>query len=319
MKPSRLNKLNKKRGFTLIELLIGLALSGIVISAIYHVYISQSRSYTIQEQIAEMQQSVRVAMDTMVRDIRMAGFCLSSGKISYYDGSGTAYIYALTPTNNGDNPDSVDVFYGDASVSAGISKAMPVSSAELCVDSTDRFNVGDLVIISNSTDGSLLQVTEVQPDSLKLQHNPGEGNINPPGGHNIFPPGGYGSGSKVLRMRYLSYAIDNTTDPAHPTLEVDLDGPFANMDFQPFVENIEDLQLAYQEEDGSWHYDNTTSSAPTLEDIRAVRINVLARTHKIAPRFTGNRIGLEDHAPGGSDNYRRRLLTTIIEVRNLGL
>lgn len=71
MKPSRLNK---KRGFTLIELLIGIALSGIVISAIYSLYISQSKSYTIQGQIAEMQQNARVAMDMMVRDIRMAGY-----------------------------------------------------------------------------------------------------------------------------------------------------------------------------------------------------------------------------------------------------
>jgi type IV pilus assembly protein PilW len=65
---------HKEKGFSLIELMIAMALSGIVIGAIYNLYIGQSRSYVIQDQVAEMQQNARVAMDMMVRDIRMAGF-----------------------------------------------------------------------------------------------------------------------------------------------------------------------------------------------------------------------------------------------------
>jgi len=311
MKPFRLNK---KRGFTLIELLIAMALSGIVISAIYSLYISQNKSYAIQNQIVEMQQNARVAMNMMVREIRMAGSGLASGQISYYDGSGTAYIYAITPTNNNDNPDSVDILYGDPSVSATITKAMPNSSAELCVNSTDGFEVGDLAIISNGIDASLLEITHVQPSALKLQHNPGGGSINPPGGKNIFPPGGYDSGSTVLKLKYLSYAVDSTTDPAHPTLELDLDGPLGNWAFQPLAENTEDLQLAYQDNNGTWY-----NNPPSPENIRSVRINILARTNKIDPDFTGNRPTIEDRTAGGTDNYRRRLLTSTIKVRNLGL
>ena len=63
-----------KRGVTLIELLVVLVISGIVIGGVYRVFISQTKAYTVQDQVAEIQQDVRGAMEIMVRDIRMAGF-----------------------------------------------------------------------------------------------------------------------------------------------------------------------------------------------------------------------------------------------------
>jgi type IV pilus assembly protein PilW len=64
----------KYHGFTLVELMITMAISGIVIAAIYSAYISQQRTYLAQEQVAEMQQNIRAAMDIMTREIRMAGY-----------------------------------------------------------------------------------------------------------------------------------------------------------------------------------------------------------------------------------------------------
>lgn len=63
-----------KKGVTLIELLVVLVISGIVIGGVYRVFISQTKAYTVQDQVAEIQQDVRGAMEIMVRDIRMAGF-----------------------------------------------------------------------------------------------------------------------------------------------------------------------------------------------------------------------------------------------------
>lgn len=82
--------LNKEKGFTLIELLIGIAISGMVISAIYSLYISQNKSYTIQNQVVEMQQNARIVMDMMVRDIRLAG----------YDPEGTSGAGFVAATSN---------------------------------------------------------------------------------------------------------------------------------------------------------------------------------------------------------------------------
>ena len=63
-----------KNGVTLIELLVGLVISGIIIAGIYRVFIAQTRAYTVQEQVVEVQQSIRSAMELMLRDIRMAGY-----------------------------------------------------------------------------------------------------------------------------------------------------------------------------------------------------------------------------------------------------
>ena len=65
--------LNEK-GVTLIELLVVLVISGIVVGGVYKVFIAQTRAYTVQDQVAEVQQDVRGAMEIMARDIRMAGY-----------------------------------------------------------------------------------------------------------------------------------------------------------------------------------------------------------------------------------------------------
>jgi type IV pilus assembly protein PilW len=62
------------RGVSLIELLIGLVICGIVIAGIYRVFMTQSKAYSIQDQVVEVQQSVRSAMELISRDLRMAGF-----------------------------------------------------------------------------------------------------------------------------------------------------------------------------------------------------------------------------------------------------
>jgi type IV pilus assembly protein PilW len=70
----RKHSMVNKKGVTLIELLVVLVICGIVIGGVYRVFISQTKAYTVQDQVAEIQQDVRGAMEIMVRDIRMAGF-----------------------------------------------------------------------------------------------------------------------------------------------------------------------------------------------------------------------------------------------------
>jgi type IV pilus assembly protein PilW len=69
----KMKRLNRK-GVTLIELLIALVICGMVAAGIYQVFIAQSKAYTVQDQVIEVQQSVRSAMEIMLRDLRMAGF-----------------------------------------------------------------------------------------------------------------------------------------------------------------------------------------------------------------------------------------------------
>ena len=65
--------LNKK-GVTLIELMVALVIAAITMAGIYRVFISQTKTYAVQDQVMEVQQSVRGAMEILLRDLRMTGF-----------------------------------------------------------------------------------------------------------------------------------------------------------------------------------------------------------------------------------------------------
>jgi prepilin-type N-terminal cleavage/methylation domain-containing protein len=65
--------LNSK-GLTIIELLVALVIFAVVIAGTYRLFISQSRAYTVQDRVVETQQSIRSAMEVLLRDLRMTGF-----------------------------------------------------------------------------------------------------------------------------------------------------------------------------------------------------------------------------------------------------
>lgn len=67
-------KAPNEKGVTLIELLVGLVICGIIVAGVYRVFVAQTRAYTVQEQVVEVQQNIRGAMELMLRDIRMAGY-----------------------------------------------------------------------------------------------------------------------------------------------------------------------------------------------------------------------------------------------------
>jgi type IV pilus assembly protein PilW len=73
MRVKKMRRLNRK-GVTLIELLVALVICGMVAAGIYQVFIAQSKAYTVQDQVTEVQQSVRSAMEILLRDLRMAGY-----------------------------------------------------------------------------------------------------------------------------------------------------------------------------------------------------------------------------------------------------
>lgn len=85
----RIHSSLNKRGITLIELLVALVMGAIVVGAIYRVFVAQTKAYTIQDQVVEVQQSIRSAMEIILRDLRMAG----------YDGNQTPsrLLTAVTP------------------------------------------------------------------------------------------------------------------------------------------------------------------------------------------------------------------------------
>ncbi|MFQ5780145.1 MAG: PilW family protein, partial [Nitrospiria bacterium] len=67
-----------RAGFTMIEILVSLAVFGIVITGVYQVYLNFNSHATAQEEVAEMQQNVRVAINQITRELRSAGYRFGS-------------------------------------------------------------------------------------------------------------------------------------------------------------------------------------------------------------------------------------------------
>ena len=65
---------NNESGFTLVELLIAMTIGLIILAALSSTFLMQSKIYDVQEQVVEMVQTARAAMDMMTREIRMAGY-----------------------------------------------------------------------------------------------------------------------------------------------------------------------------------------------------------------------------------------------------
>ncbi len=76
---------NEEHGFTLIEILIVLAMFGVVMGVLYSLYVTHQRSAYTQDEVADVQQNLRIATDSITRDIQMAGFL-----IPFVDDAGTA-------------------------------------------------------------------------------------------------------------------------------------------------------------------------------------------------------------------------------------
>jgi hypothetical protein len=61
------------KGLSVIEVLVGLLLAGMIGFALYEVDASQERVYSVQDDISEVQQNLRVGLEKISRDLTIAG------------------------------------------------------------------------------------------------------------------------------------------------------------------------------------------------------------------------------------------------------
>ncbi|MBC8131487.1 MAG: PilW family protein, partial [Deltaproteobacteria bacterium] len=196
---------------------------------------------------------------------------------------------------------------------------------------------------------TLFQVTGISAGADTLQHASTSA-WNPPGNVAGLVPydyvGGAGAKAGVRNFGTLSwvrFSIDATG--ASPRLMMSrLDGVGGPTTPQVLADGIEDLQIAYACDltpvapdgpDGvmsegndaagkvadEWTY-NVAGDVPPSACVRpqAVRITIIARTTEGDDNLAGATINLkpaaEDGAPGVKDNFRHRVLTTVVAPRN---
>jgi hypothetical protein len=249
-------KIMNKRiaGFTVIELLIAVFLAGLVTSAAMALYLTQRKQLFVQEEVTDMQSSIRAAMGELTTKIRMVGYKLPEGMSS------------IIARNT--NPDTIKIMSNyDLLDDVQIEHSMPQPSSELRCDGHDISGIvdGDTLYIFDPyiNSGEYFVVTQVQYSSSNIQHN-------------TMPLSRrYPQGSKVLKIQSSTYYIDQT-DPNHPNLM----SQYQRDPAQVYAENISDLNFQYMMSDGS------IVDVPVMTNmVREVIISVTARTDRPDSEF----------------------------------
>ncbi len=65
---------DNEQGFTMVELVVALTISLVLMGIAVKIFLVQQKAYNVQEQLSEMQQNIRAAMDMIVRETKMAGY-----------------------------------------------------------------------------------------------------------------------------------------------------------------------------------------------------------------------------------------------------
>lgn len=74
-----------RRGFTLVEMVMVLGIFAVASTALYSLYITHLKSATHHDQLLEVQQNMRIALDTISRDLMMAGILVPSATTIFPD------------------------------------------------------------------------------------------------------------------------------------------------------------------------------------------------------------------------------------------
>jgi hypothetical protein len=130
----------------------------------------------------------------------------------------------------------------------------------------------------------------------------------------------YAEGDLICKADVIVYQISNDAD--NPCLQRRNLG--SDNGFQVVAEDIENLQVRYQLDDGNWvdnPNDTATPPAYTAANVRALEVSLLARTnHSIRDWTDRNSYTMAGATQGPyNDSYRRKLMCTVIETRNIGL
>jgi len=277
-------KSRKDKGVTLIELLIALVLSAMIIAALYRTFVSQQRSYAVQEQVADMQQNARVAINRIMREIKMAGFG-GIGWVLTGGVNGPTEVITTPPSkNNIINNSSVTIVGGFKQIKDGNGNPILVTSA-----SGTSVTLGKA---SSEFDGPAHRYISIGGVESNTVHSRTGAvlTLDNPLTKNHQP------GTPVFKIQALTYSLGLSGGKMCLRRNENTGGgAFA------VAENIESLQFEYFDASGN----PTTIPA----DVRMIRVTLTAKTDLPDPEL----------GKAGGDGFRRRTISSNIQIRNMGL
>lgn len=190
------NITTKEQGFSLLEMMIAMVIGLTLISGAITVFSGSRKSIDLNSALTDIQDNARFAMDTITRDLRMAGFqgCVdintSAAKIladasPTMDYFNTAVVASVVESATAWNPPESDAFTipntraipvpGTHALSVQFGspqtftfEPMKTVDAEIVLDSTDSgLADGDLALISNCQVADIFEITSANGSTLQ--------------------------------------------------------------------------------------------------------------------------------------------------------
>ncbi len=318
-------------GVTLVELMISVVISGIVISAALAMGFSMMNGFRDHRQLMMVERSARVSVEMMADSARAATPGVETGVV--FDGLGCVPNAGINVINSTNGPDVLEIIHGLGGVLSSTREDIVPGTLTFHVLDGRGFTQGDyMLIVSYAGAGMIIEIGQIVPAPTGQEPNRHLVTMRaiPPG---CPPMPDLPAGSLAIRARFSRYFIQNDADVQNkPTLMLDPDanGPQPP---EPIAEGIEDLQVAVGidldgdgdiSEDGTaadeWFFNAPGDPAPLPGAVwRALRITIVARTtHEITNNAIYSPPTVEDHTPNATnDEFRRRTLTTTVDMRNL--
>jgi len=272
-------KIKEDRGVTLVELMIALMMSSILIAALYRTFIGQQKTYTVQEQVADMQQNVRVSIHRMMSEIRMAGFGNVNNALGL-SGGVNGFTQVITPNNN-----TLTIVGGFKQIKRD--NGDPILINSVGKDPTGK-NTLTLNYATDNFDGAkhhFISIGGLESNTVASRSG-SVLTLNLP--LTLIPR----AGTPIFKIQAITYVLGlSDGKKVLQRNENTGGGAFA------VAENIENVQFEYFDANG-----NPTGSP---SNIRMLKVTVTARTDMPDPEFTGG------------DGYRRRQIASNIYIRNM--
>lgn len=148
MRKSFLNKLHDRRGFSMVELMVVVAILAVVMMAVVSLYIPVQRSTAVQTQVSDVQSNLRLALNTMTRDLLLAGFLVPENPVVFEN--------SATPTT-AQNPDPVDFTIRTRTIGNGFAR---VATNSVDMSGNVRLEVADADMLAAFPAGSRVRIYE---------------------------------------------------------------------------------------------------------------------------------------------------------------
>lgn len=339
--------MKRRRGFTIIELMIAMAVLAVVVVYLTEMLTRQSRAYAVVDQVTEAQQNLRAIADLLERELRVAGFLVPEGAaicaVDQTNGPDVIFLSdadALDPTNQNQLGVGASVVAGFAGTGGNENLTLDDKVVDgLAFYDTDGDGAADSDFLESANPfrtGGLIVADRDDPSrgvacGIITNVNPGSNVIRVDFTSNGAAPGGTPLGA-------AGGAADLVAVPAHVYTVVNNQ---LLRDGMVLADDVEDLQVAlFYDVDDDGVVDSEATEYPGSaggpiyqsnswdnSELVEIRVNVVVRTRAQDAdvvqnpamaqgqwQATENRV-----APGGFDGFRRRVHTSTVRPRNVGI